>query len=84
MIPNPCHSKDRPTPETTITVQDGWAIITTNRNRQGQHGLVALKHEIKHAMSCACVYGPMNNDPRCGAFPDLNLPVCPHKEKKDE
>lgn len=77
MTPNGCHSKPRPTPQTMLRVQDGyhWA------NSPGPDRTDRIVR-IKHAMSCACVYGPMNNDPRCGAFPELGLAPCPHKEKK--
>lgn len=76
MKPNPCHSQPRPTPETKIIVQDGY--FAPPANRDGAFTRVPRYREIAHVMSCACVYGPISNDPRCGAFPELQLGPCPH------
>lgn len=79
MTPNGCHSKPRPTPQTRIIVRDGWtaAIPETAMGRDELAAAVRFV-PVRHVMSCACVYGPTNNDPRCGAFPDLGLAPCPH------
>lgn len=82
MTPNRCHSKPRPAPHTTITVQDGYYEPPVDIEVGQYHTRQPRYVLVPHVMTCACVYGPMNNDPRCGAFPELGLAPCPHKEKK--
>jgi hypothetical protein len=77
MKPNGCHSQPRPTPETRITVQIGYWDPAPNGQ---QHTRTARYTEIPHVMSCDCRYSATTEDPRCGAFPDLGMPVCPHKK----
>lgn len=78
MIPNPCHSKPRPTPETKLIVQDGYFTDPLAQQRGEPFVRMPRYVEIAHVASCACVYGPGNKDPRCGAFPELQLGPCPH------
>lgn len=59
--------------------QIAWS--DTFRDGFGSPYRTPILADVPHRMSCACVYGPMNNDPRCGAFPDLGLAACPHLEK---
>lgn len=77
MKPNGCHSMPRPTPATTYVAQKGWSDV------YGQpQARMPIYVDVPHVMSCACQYSQTTNDPRCGAFPDLAMPVCPHKYVK--
>lgn len=67
----------RPTPATSYPAQIGYVEMRDgydNPCRAPQY------RDVKHVMSCDCRYSATTEDPRCGAFPDLGLSVCPHKK----
>lgn len=82
MKPNGCHSVPRPTPATTIVVQDGYFPDLRGKFTTIGFSRTPRYKEIPHVMSCECRYSVTTEDPRCGAFPDLAMPVCPHKHVK--
>jgi hypothetical protein len=64
-----CHSRPRPTPETSYVTQTGWSETVTSALVPVRFPVYA---EIKHSMSTDCRYDKKATDRQCAGCPHIS------------